>query len=227
MSIPTVDASSLTPPPSFESLPDVSGIEGAKLLPDDGRFTIDGATWTVLGAKAVRLGASRRPREVFGCEPGGIVEVQEPLKNGASTHRSRSTFVDLERFAAEGKSMRAKIDHSQRADRIASDLRKAWLDAPHDQARVELLSYIRTALLDLFPIPKDAASQCARAREHSNQVRVLSHEIRNILDAHTVVGGEPGGAVRLVELATRLHGELTAWHAEVMTEVREKVGKAG
>lgn len=56
--------------------PEHPAIRGARLLPRDGTFTIDGQQWTVRGCAAVAIGPNREPDRFV--EPGPSVEVTRP-----------------------------------------------------------------------------------------------------------------------------------------------------
>jgi len=66
------------PSPAFETLSPHPAIPGARILPPDGRFSIDGEEWTVRGAKGVWLGADREPAGFV--EPGASIEVMRPWR---------------------------------------------------------------------------------------------------------------------------------------------------
>jgi hypothetical protein len=83
------------PSPAFETLEPHEVVEGARVLPSDGRFTIDGDEWTVRGARAVKLAADRRPYlfiEITGpvtiCKPARIEPGKECAFSVGYTDRS-------------------------------------------------------------------------------------------------------------------------------------------
>ncbi len=67
------------PSPAFETLPEHPTVKRARVLPEDGRFTIDGEEWTVRGVAAVALGPDRRPA-LFVDRTAPTVEIMEPCR---------------------------------------------------------------------------------------------------------------------------------------------------
>lgn len=73
----------LTSPPAFEELPPHPIVPGARILPKDGSFTVDGKSWTVRGCVAVGLDDQREPAEFV--EPTGPIDVMAPFRTDGMT----------------------------------------------------------------------------------------------------------------------------------------------